>query len=64
MQISEGVLSAPVLVTGAALSAGGCAIGVKKLDYDRVPHDSSRPLHTGFIAQMWLCRLGHYLHHL
>ena len=37
MHISEGVLSAPVLVTGAALTAGGCAIGLKKLDYDRIP---------------------------
>ena len=37
MHISEGVLSAPVLVTGAALTAAGCAVGLKKLDYDRVP---------------------------
>ena len=37
MHISEGVLSAPVLVTGAALTAAGCGIGLKKLDYDRVP---------------------------
>jgi len=37
MHISEGVLSGPVLVTGAALTAVGCSIGLKKLDYDRVP---------------------------
>ena len=37
MHISEGVLSAPVLVTGAALTAAGCGFGLKKLDYDRVP---------------------------
>ena len=37
MHISEGVLSAPVLATGAALTAAGCGIGLKKLDYDRVP---------------------------
>jgi len=37
MHISEGVLSPPVLATGAALSAAGCGIGLKKLDYDRVP---------------------------
>ena len=37
MHISEGVLSAPVLVTGAALTAAGCGIGLKKLDYDKVP---------------------------
>jgi cobalt/nickel transport system permease protein len=37
MHISEGVLSPPVLATGAALTAAGCGIGLKKLDYDRVP---------------------------
>jgi cobalt/nickel transport system permease protein len=37
MHISEGVLSAPVLATGAVLTAAGCGIGLKKLDYDRVP---------------------------
>jgi cobalt/nickel transport system permease protein len=37
MHISEGVLSAPVLTTGAALTAAGCALGLKKLDYDRIP---------------------------
>ncbi len=37
MHISEGVLSAPVLASGAALTAAGCSIGLKKLDYDRIP---------------------------
>ena len=37
MHISEGVLSAPVLVTGSALTVAGCGIGLKKLDYDRIP---------------------------
>ena len=37
MHISEGVLSPPVLATGAALSAAGCGFGLKKLNYDRVP---------------------------
>jgi cobalt/nickel transport system permease protein len=37
MHISEGVLSASVLATGAALTAAGCALGLKKLDYDRIP---------------------------
>ena len=36
MHISEGVLSAPVLVSGGALAAAGTAIGLKKLDYDRI----------------------------
>ena len=37
MHISEGVLSAPVLATGAALTVAGLTIGLKKLDYDRIP---------------------------
>lgn len=38
MHISEGVLSGPVLVTGALLTAAGTGIGLAKLDYDRIPH--------------------------
>lgn len=37
MHISEGVLSAPVLITGAALAAAGTGLGLKRLDYERVP---------------------------
>ena len=37
MHISEGVLSAPVLITGAALTATAVGFGLKKMDYDRVP---------------------------
>ena len=37
MHISEGVLSAPVLITGAVLSAAGVAIGLKKMGYDKIP---------------------------
>lgn len=37
MHISEGILSASVLVSGAALTTAGTAIGLKKLDYDRIP---------------------------
>lgn len=37
MHISEGVLSAPVLITGAVLSAAGVAIGLKKMSYDKIP---------------------------
>jgi len=36
MHISEGVLSGPVLISGGALAAVGTAIGLKKLDYDRI----------------------------
>ena len=37
MHISEGVLSAPVLATGAVLSFAGVAIGLKKMDYEKLP---------------------------
>ena len=36
MHISEGVLSAPVLIGGAGLAVAGTAIGLKKIDYDRI----------------------------
>jgi len=36
MHISEGYLSGPVLLSGAVLAVAGTAIGLKKLDYDRV----------------------------
>jgi cobalt/nickel transport system permease protein len=36
MHISEGVLSGPVLVSGMVLASAGMAIGLKKLDYDRI----------------------------
>ncbi|WP_457551947.1 cobalt transporter CbiM [Desulfobacula sp.] len=38
MHISEGVLSGPVLISGAVLAAAGTAIGLKKIDYDRIVH--------------------------
>ncbi|MDH5174843.1 MAG: cobalt transporter CbiM [Elusimicrobiota bacterium] len=37
MHISEGVLSAPVLVTGVILAAGGVSLGLKKMDFERIP---------------------------
>jgi cobalt/nickel transport system permease protein len=36
VHISEGVLSAPVLVAGGVLAAAGTAIGLKKIDYDHL----------------------------
>ena len=36
MHISEGVLSGPVLLTGAGLAVIGTAIGLKKIDYDEI----------------------------
>jgi len=38
MHISEGVLNAPVLITGAGLALAGTAVGLKRMDYDRVAH--------------------------
>ncbi len=38
MHISEGILSGPVLASGAALAMAGTAIGLKKIDYDRIVH--------------------------
>lgn len=43
MHISEGVLSAPVLISGMVIAAAGTAVGLKKMDYDRVPR-------TGILA--------------
>lgn len=37
MHISEGVLSAPVLAAGASLSAGAVYLGLKRMDYGRIP---------------------------
>ena len=36
MHISEGILSGPVLFSGFGLAFAGTAIGLKKLDYDRI----------------------------
>jgi len=37
MHISEGVLSAPVLGAGAALTVVGLAVGLRKIDYEKLP---------------------------
>jgi cobalt/nickel transport system permease protein len=36
MHISEGILSAPVLISGGVLAAAGTGIGLKKLNYDQI----------------------------
>lgn len=36
MHLSEGVLSAPVLITGGALALAGTAVGLKKIDYEHI----------------------------
>ena len=37
MAISEGVLSAPVLATGAALAVAGISVGLRNMDYEKTP---------------------------
>ena len=38
MHISEGVLTGPVMMGGAAFAIAGTALGLKKIDYDRIVH--------------------------
>jgi cobalt/nickel transport system permease protein len=51
MHISEGALSASVLVAGAAITFAGTAVGLKKLDYDRIPRVSVLTA-TFFVASL------------
>lgn len=37
MHISEGILSGPALAAGAALTLGGVAVGLKRIEYDQLP---------------------------
>jgi len=37
MHIADGVLSAPVLISGIALSIAGIGYGLQRLDYERIP---------------------------
>lgn len=37
MHISEGVLGAPVLAAGAVLTVAGVGIGLRKMDYEKLP---------------------------
>ncbi len=37
MHISEGVLAAPLLISGAAGAVAGCGIGLKKMDIEKTP---------------------------
>jgi len=36
MHISEGILSAPVLISGGVIAAAGTIIGLKKIDYEQI----------------------------
>jgi cobalt/nickel transport system permease protein len=57
MHISEGILSAPVLISGVFLTAAGTAIGLKKIDYDRIM-DVSILASTFFVASLIHVPLG------
>lgn len=37
MHIPDGVLSAPLLLTGAAAAAAGCTVGLRRIDPERIP---------------------------
>jgi cobalt/nickel transport system permease protein len=51
MHISEGVLSGPVLVSGAASAVACVAIGLKRLDYDNMPRTAILAA-TFFVASL------------
>ncbi|MGI9535548.1 MAG: cobalt transporter CbiM [Desulfocapsaceae bacterium] len=51
MHISEGILSAPILLSGASLTAAGTVIGLKKLDLDKIMEVSMLTA-TFFVASL------------
>lgn len=53
MHISEGVLSAPVLITGAIVSVGGLAMGIKSLNMENIPR-------AAIMAAVFFC--GSFIH--
>lgn len=57
MHISEGILSAPILASGAVLTTVGTAIGLKKMDYDRIMSVSLLSA-TFFVASLIHIPLG------
>lgn len=57
MHISEGILSAPVLIGGAALAAGGVALGLRKMDYEKIP-EVAVMTSTFFVASLVRVPLG------
>ena len=59
MHISEGILSGPVLISGAALAAAGTAVGLKKLDYDRIAAILRKHNYRGYISLEYEGREDH-----
>ncbi len=54
MHISEGVLSAQVLISGGVLAAAGTAVGLKQLDYDRIAREIANSIHNNTRLQIIL----------
>ncbi len=63
MHIAEGVLAGPVLLTGAAGTAAGCVIGLKKIDYHNTPRVAVMSS-TFFVASLIHIPLGPISIHL
>ena len=63
MHISEGVLSAPVIASGAVLTVIGTSIGLKKMDYDRIPQVAMLTA-VFFLASLVHVPIGAYSVHL
>ena len=63
MHISEGILSVPVLVSGAGLTVAGTALGLKKMDYDRLP-ETAVLASVFFVASLIHMKIGPTSMHL
>jgi len=53
MHISEGVLSGQVLLSGGILAGVGTAIGLKKMDYDRIAQVGILSNSSIFVFPIW-----------
>lgn len=49
MHLSEGVLHTPILLAGAVLAVAGIAVGLRRLESERLPLTALLPLHF-FVA--------------
>ena len=45
MHLSEGVLHTPILLAGAVLAVAGIAVGLRRLESERLPLTALLPLH-------------------
>ena len=63
MHISDGILSGPVLISGAGLTVAGTALGLKKLDYDKLP-ETAVLASVFFVASLIHVKIGPTSMHL